>query len=124
MHAALARLSARYGPVFSLRLGSRDAVVLSPAEHAGRATEPPALPLAAAHLLRRHHTLPTCGYGPHWRNLRRVATVQLLSAHRVSCSMSPARHLRRGAHDGAQDVPRRCGHPAQRRRDGKVEQWN
>jgi hypothetical protein len=30
-------------------------------------------------------TLPMCRYGPFWRNIRRVATVQLLSAHRVSC---------------------------------------
>ncbi|KAK1679425.1 hypothetical protein QYE76_040273 [Lolium multiflorum] len=29
--------------------------------------------------------LATCSFGPHWRTLRRVAAVQLLSTHRVSC---------------------------------------
>ncbi|XP_062214519.1 cytochrome P450 81Q32-like [Phragmites australis] len=94
IHAALARLAARYGPVVSLRLGSRDAVVVSSAECAREcftehdvcfANRPrfPSLLLVSFD----GATLPMCGYGPYWRNLRRVATVQLLSAHRVSCML-------------------------------------
>ncbi|CAL4936089.1 unnamed protein product [Urochloa decumbens] len=96
MHAALSRLAARYGPVFSLRLGSRDAVVVSSAalarecftEHDVCFANRPRFPSL---LLISYDgaTLPTCGYGGYWRNLRRVATVQLLSARRVAC-MLPA----------------------------------
>ncbi|TVU18868.1 hypothetical protein EJB05_34985, partial [Eragrostis curvula] len=95
-HIALARLAARYGPVLSLRLGSRDAVVVSSAERAREcftendlcfASRPrfPSLLLVSFD----GATLPMCRYGAYWRNLRRVATVQLLSAHRVTC-MLPA----------------------------------
>ena len=35
-------------------------------------------------------TLPTCAYGAYWRDLRRVATVHLLSARRVGRIMSGA----------------------------------
>uniref|UniRef100_A0A453LVN8 Isoflavone 2'-hydroxylase n=1 Tax=Aegilops tauschii subsp. strangulata TaxID=200361 RepID=A0A453LVN8_AEGTS len=91
-HAALARLAARHGPVFSLRLGSRPAVVVSSAAGAREcftdhdvtfADRPrfPSLQLVCFGCT----TLPTSRYGPYWRNLRRVATVQLLSVHRVGC---------------------------------------
>ncbi|KAF7061029.1 hypothetical protein CFC21_067759 [Triticum aestivum] len=91
-HAALSRLAARHGPVFSLRLGSRPAVVVSSAAGAREcftdhdvtfADRPrfPSLQLVCFGCT----TLPTSRYGPYWRNLRRVATVQLLSAHRVGC---------------------------------------
>ncbi|RCV40788.1 hypothetical protein SETIT_9G083600v2 [Setaria italica] len=94
IHAALARLAERYGPVFSLRLGSRETVVVSSAAHAREcftehdvcfANRPrfPSLLLISF----GGATLPMCGYGSYWRNLRRVATVQLLSAHRVSCML-------------------------------------
>ncbi|CAL4919200.1 unnamed protein product [Urochloa decumbens] len=96
MHAALSRLAARYGPLFSLRLGSRAAVVVSSAalarecftEHDVCFANRPRFPSL---LLISYDgaTLPTCGYGDYWRNLRRVATVQLLSARRVGC-MLPA----------------------------------
>ncbi|KAI4984995.1 hypothetical protein ZWY2020_017625 [Hordeum vulgare] len=91
-HAALSSLAARHGPVFSLRLGSRGAVVVSSAAGAREcftdhdvtfADRPrfPSLELVCFGCT----TLPTSPYGPYWRNLRRVATVQLLSAHRVGC---------------------------------------
>ncbi|TVU44920.1 hypothetical protein EJB05_04383, partial [Eragrostis curvula] len=96
IHAALARLAARYGPLFSLRLGSRDAVVVTSAalarecftEHDVTFANRPRF--ASLQLVSfGGATLPTSAYGPYWRNLRRVATVQLLSAHRVGC-MLPA----------------------------------
>jgi hypothetical protein len=94
IHAVLAGLAERYGPVFSLRLGSREAVVVSSAAHAREcftehdvcfANRPrfPSLLLISF----GGATLPMCGYGSYWRNLRRVATVQLLSAHRVACML-------------------------------------
>ncbi|OQU90944.1 hypothetical protein SORBI_3001G082500, partial [Sorghum bicolor] len=94
IHAALARLAERYGPVFSLRLGSREAVVVSSAACATEcftendvcfANRPrfPTLLLVSF----GGATLPMCRYGPYWRSIRRVATVHLLSAHRVSCML-------------------------------------
>ncbi|KAF8775563.1 hypothetical protein HU200_004336 [Digitaria exilis] len=95
IHATLARLAERYGPVFSLRLGSRHAVVVSSAnlarecftEHDVTFANRPRFPTLEL-VSFGGATLPACSYGPYWRNLRRVATVHLLSAHRVS-SMLP-----------------------------------
>lgn len=90
-HRVLARLAARHGPVFSLRLGSRLAVIVSSPERAREcltehdvafanrpqfASQKPVFFGGAA--------LSTSNYGPYFRNLRRVAAAQLLSAHRVS----------------------------------------
>nr|BAO73899.2 cytochrome P450 [Echinochloa phyllopogon] len=94
MHAALARLAARHGPVFSLRLVSRAAVVVSSAACARKCftdhdvcfANRPRLPSLLL-ISFDGATLPTCGYGPYWRNLRRVATLELLSARRVGCML-------------------------------------
>nr|CAB3492551.1 unnamed protein product [Digitaria exilis] len=96
LHHSLARLAARYGPVFSLRLGSRDAVVVSSAdlarecftEHDVTFANRPHFPTMAL-MTYGGKTIGNCAYGPHWRHLRRVATVHLLSARRVSSSMLP-----------------------------------
>ncbi|XP_048573589.1 cytochrome P450 81Q32-like [Triticum urartu] len=90
-HAALSRLAARHGPVFSLRLGSRPAVVVSSAagarecftDHDVAFANRPQFP---SQMLVSYGgtSLVSSSYGPHWRNLRRVAAVRLLSAHRVA----------------------------------------
>ncbi|KAF8646035.1 hypothetical protein HU200_065998 [Digitaria exilis] len=87
--------NARHGPVLSLRMGSRLAVVVSSPEHAREcltehdvsfANRPR---FASTQLLSFDGALLSmASYGPYWRNLRRVAAVQLLSAHRVAC-MTP-----------------------------------
>ncbi|KAF7074778.1 hypothetical protein CFC21_079600 [Triticum aestivum] len=91
LHAALCRLGARLGPVFSLRLGARNAVVVSsPAcarecftDHDVAFANRPQFP---SQMLVSYGgtSLVSSSYGPHWRNLRRVAAVRLLSAHRVT----------------------------------------
>ncbi|KAL6637902.1 hypothetical protein ACP70R_025474 [Stipagrostis hirtigluma subsp. patula] len=91
-HASLLRLAARHGPVFSMRLGSRRAVVVSSPECARECftehdvvfANRPRLPSQML-VSADGASLGTASYGPHWRNLRRVAAVQLLSAHRVDC---------------------------------------
>ncbi|KAJ1293515.1 hypothetical protein BS78_01G074100 [Paspalum vaginatum] len=96
-HLSLARLAPRYGPVFSLRLGSRDAVVVSSAECARQcftehdvtfANRPAAFPMLRL-IAYGGTTIGNCPYGPYWRLVRRVSVVHLLSASRVS-SMVPA----------------------------------
>ncbi|CAN6322518.1 unnamed protein product [Urochloa humidicola] len=94
-HAALARLAARHGPMFSMRLGSRRAVVVSSPECARECFTEHDVSFANRPLLPSQKlaffggaSLAMASYGPYWRNLRRVAAVQLLSAHHVAC-MSP-----------------------------------
>ena len=96
-HAALIRLAARHGPVFSLLMGSRRAVVVSSpecareclTEHDVTFANRPSSPSPSLRLLSFDGALLSrASYGPYWRNIRRVATVQLLSAHRVAC-MTP-----------------------------------
>ncbi|KAF8775568.1 hypothetical protein HU200_004342 [Digitaria exilis] len=97
LHQSLARLATRYGPVFSLRLGSRHAVVVSSAacarecltEHDVTFAGRPRFPTLAL-MTYGGTTVVNYNYGPYWRHLRRVATVHLLSASRVTSFMLPA----------------------------------
>ncbi|CAN6172330.1 unnamed protein product [Urochloa humidicola] len=99
LHAALCSLASRcHGPVFSLRLGSRSAVVVSsPAlaaecftAHDVALANRPRFASQDLALFGRGAALTTASYGPYWRNLRRVAAVHLFSAHRVATVLSPA----------------------------------
>ncbi|XP_015690604.2 cytochrome P450 81Q32-like [Oryza brachyantha] len=90
LHAALSQLAERHGPVFSLRLGSRSAVVVSSPEcarecltendvcFANRPRFPSQLPVSFDGT-----SLGNSNFGPHWRSLRRIASVHFLSAQRV-----------------------------------------
>ncbi|OEL16679.1 Isoflavone 2'-hydroxylase [Dichanthelium oligosanthes] len=91
-HATLSRLAERHGPVFFLRLGSRDAVVVTSAALARECFTEHDVAFANRALLPSQRlvtfdgaALGTASYGPHWRDLRRIAVVQLLSARRVGC---------------------------------------
>jgi hypothetical protein len=92
LHATLHGLGSRYGPVFSLRLGARHAVVVSSAACARECfterdlifANRPQFP-SQLHVSFGGTSLIFSNYGPRWRSLRRVAAVQLLSAHRVAC---------------------------------------
>ncbi|KAF8726394.1 hypothetical protein HU200_019858 [Digitaria exilis] len=96
LHRSLARLAKRYGPVFSLRLGSRDAVVVSSADLARECftvhdltfASRPHLPTMAL-MTYGGTTIGNSVYGPHWRHIRRAAAEHLLSARRMG-SMLPA----------------------------------
>ncbi|XP_051216448.1 cytochrome P450 81Q32 [Lolium perenne] len=91
LHATLARLASRYGPVFSLRLGSRPAVVVTSGELARECFSSD----LDATLANRPHfpsvreasfdykALTLANYGDHWRAARKVTVLQLLSARRV-----------------------------------------
>ncbi|MBA0585650.1 cytochrome P450 81Q32 [Gossypium raimondii] len=90
LHRTLAKLSTQHGPILFLRFGSRPVLVVS----SPSATEEclskndtvfanrPRL-LAGKHLGYDYTTLVWAPYGDHWRNLRRVASLQLLSSNRV-----------------------------------------
>ncbi|XP_044454160.1 cytochrome P450 81Q32 [Triticum aestivum] len=91
LHATLTRLAARHGPVFSLRLGSRPAVVVASAELARECfsseldatlANRPRFP-SLKEVSFDYRALTVASYGAHWRAARRVAVVHLLSARRV-----------------------------------------
>jgi hypothetical protein len=88
LHRALASLAAAHGPVLLLRFGSRRVLhVADPAAaeeclgtHDVLFANRPRLP-SARHLSNGYTTLGSSSYGPNWRNLRRIATVEVLSTH-------------------------------------------
>nr|CAB3449642.1 unnamed protein product [Digitaria exilis] len=92
LHLSLADLAARHGPIVHLRLGSRHTFVIGSVDLAKECFSGE-LDVAIAN--RPHFTsikeasfdysvLSLANYGAHWRTMRRVATVHLLSAHRVN----------------------------------------
>ncbi|XP_051124650.1 cytochrome P450 81Q32-like [Andrographis paniculata] len=91
LHQTLAKISRQYGPVVSLQFGSRPVLVVSSASAAEECftkndivfADRPKL-LVGKHLGMNYTSLVWASYGNHWRNLRRVATTEILSTIRVN----------------------------------------
>ncbi|XXG63866.1 hypothetical protein AAC387_Pa05g1962 [Persea americana] len=90
LHRSLTALSRRYGPLLSLRFGSRPVVVVSSPSLVEECftkkdiifANRPRL-LAGKYIGFNYTNLGWSPYGPHWRNLRRIAVTQILSSNRV-----------------------------------------
>ncbi|XWS29356.1 hypothetical protein CRYUN_Cryun24cG0022300 [Craigia yunnanensis] len=99
LYRTLFALSKKYGPVFSLRLGSHKALVVGNSEMAKEcltihdkafATRPS---LSASKLLGYDYAMfGFAPYGPYWREMRKITTLELLSNHRLD--MFNFKHIR------------------------------
>ncbi|XP_030454574.1 isoflavone 3'-hydroxylase-like [Syzygium oleosum] len=112
VHRTLQSLSDRYGPVLSLSFGSRPVVVVSSPSAAEECftrndivlANRPCM-LAGKIMAYGNTTIGTAPYGPHWRNLRRLTALELLSPHRLAGSLAVRREevglLVRSLHEAA-----------------------
>ncbi|KAK7312163.1 hypothetical protein VNO77_35824 [Canavalia gladiata] len=91
LHRTLHNLTSKYGHIFYLRLGTRNIVVVSSPSAVEEcftknditfANRPRTL--AGKHLNYNHKAMGFASYGDHWRNLRRLTTLELLSTHRLA----------------------------------------
>lgn len=90
LHHTLAKISKKYGPILLLQFGSRPVLVVSSPSAAEECltkndvvfANRPRL-LAGKHLGYNYTTLVWASYGDNWRNLRRIASIEMLSAHRI-----------------------------------------
>ncbi|KAK2985666.1 hypothetical protein RJ640_006929 [Escallonia rubra] len=87
VHRVLQNLSYKYGPIFSLRFGSRS-VTPSAVEECLSKNEfifANRVQLLVSKLLNYNSTtMVACSYGWHWRNLRRVAALEFFSTTRLN----------------------------------------
>ncbi|WZZ67753.1 hypothetical protein YC2023_079123 [Brassica napus] len=92
VHRLLQRFSEKYGPIFSLRYGSSRVVVitsLSLVQESFTGTNDVILSsrplqLTAKYVGYNHTTVGTAPYGDHWRNLRRIFSLEILSSNRLT----------------------------------------
>ncbi|KAF7828671.1 cytochrome P450 81E8-like [Senna tora] len=91
LHHTLLRFSQRYGQIFSLRFGSHFVVVVSSPSAVQEcftkndivlANRPRFL--AGKYLSYNYTTVVSSPYGDHWRNLRRITALEVLSTHRIN----------------------------------------
>ncbi|CAH2076185.1 unnamed protein product [Thlaspi arvense] len=92
IHKLFHKFSQKYGPIFSLRFGSRRIVVINSSSLVQESftgqndvvlTNRP-LGITAKLINYNGTTVGTSPYGDHWRNLRRICTTQVLSNHRLN----------------------------------------
>ncbi|PSS26076.1 Cytochrome P450 82C2 like [Actinidia chinensis var. chinensis] len=90
LHQTLGAMADKYGPAFSIRLGVQQALVVSSWEVAKEcftandkvfSSRPQSLALKI--MAYDHAVLGFAPYGPYWRNLRKLAVIELLSSHRL-----------------------------------------
>ncbi|OIV94740.1 hypothetical protein TanjilG_06203 [Lupinus angustifolius] len=91
IHRTFHSLSQKYGPIFSLRLGSQQVVVVSSASGAEECFTKNDIILAnrfqsikGKYIAFDNTTMITSSYGDHWRNLRRISSLEILSSHRLN----------------------------------------
>ncbi|KAI3773728.1 hypothetical protein L1987_48258 [Smallanthus sonchifolius] len=90
LHKSLANLSAKNGPIQLLQFGSRPVLVVSSPLSAEECltkndivfANRPRL-LAGKYLGYNYTSLVFAPYGDHWRNLRHVSSLEILSSHRI-----------------------------------------
>ncbi|XP_043714448.1 cytochrome P450 81Q32-like [Telopea speciosissima] len=90
LYRTLAQISGHYGPILLLRFGSRRVLLVSSPSAAEEClttndivfANRPRL-LAGKHLGFNYTQLPWAPYGQHWRNLRRISTLELFSSTRL-----------------------------------------
>ncbi|PON46896.1 Cytochrome P450, E-class, group I [Trema orientale] len=90
LHRALSKISDRYGPVLLLHFGCRPVLLVSSPAAAEECltrndlvfANRPRL-LAGKHLGNNYTSLVYASYGDHWRNIRRISTIELLSSNRL-----------------------------------------
>ncbi|KAJ0097272.1 hypothetical protein Patl1_28599 [Pistacia atlantica] len=95
VHRALHKQSQKYGPIMSLRFGSRPMIIVSSLSAAEECftkndivfANRPKL-LMGKHLGYNYTTLVQSPYGDHWRNLRRIAAIEVFSPHRLNMFLS------------------------------------
>ncbi|OMO84153.1 Cytochrome P450 [Corchorus olitorius] len=89
-HKTLGAMADKYGPVFTIRLGSHSVLVVNSWDMAREcftvhdkvfSTRPG---IAASKLLGYDFAMfGFAPYGPYWREIRKIATIELLSTHRI-----------------------------------------
>ncbi|KAJ9145889.1 hypothetical protein P3X46_028217 [Hevea brasiliensis] len=91
LHRSLHTLSQKYGPIISLRFGSRRVMVVSSPSAVEEclttndivfANRPPLT--MAKFVAYNCTTIGTVSYGNHWRNLRRISTLEIFSSNRLN----------------------------------------
>ncbi|XP_021285065.1 cytochrome P450 CYP82D47-like [Herrania umbratica] len=89
-HLTLSAMADKYGPIFTIKLGVRRALVVSSWETAKEclttndkafATRPKNISMEV--LGYNHAMFGFAPYGPYWRNMRKITTLELLANHRL-----------------------------------------
>ncbi|KAL6573006.1 hypothetical protein OROHE_002482 [Orobanche hederae] len=95
LHRTYQKLADKLGPIFSLRLGNRLVVVVSSPEIIDECFTADDVVLAnrpqlivGRYIGYNYTTLVSSPYGDHWRNLRRLTTVEVFSAARLNAFQS------------------------------------
>ncbi|PKA53658.1 Cytochrome P450 81D1 [Apostasia shenzhenica] len=90
MHRTLAEISASHGPLLLLHFGCRPVLLVTSPSAAEECLSTNDVTFAGRPSLLYHKylsfnnsTLSSASYGPLWRNLRRIATVEVLSSSRI-----------------------------------------
>ncbi|XP_022149524.1 isoflavone 3'-hydroxylase-like [Momordica charantia] len=91
VHRTFHKISKKFGPIFSLRFGSRLIVVVSSSSAVQECFTKNDIVLAnrpimksGKYLAYNYTTLGSSPYGEHWRNLRRISALEVLSTSRLN----------------------------------------
>ncbi|KAH7520265.1 hypothetical protein FEM48_Zijuj08G0125700 [Ziziphus jujuba var. spinosa] len=91
VHRTFRRLSHKYGPIYSLRFGSRRVVIVSSPSAVEECFTKNDIVLAnrpqllvGKHIGYNNTTIVASPYGDHWRNLRRIGAIEIFSSSRLN----------------------------------------